>query len=75
MIYAIEKRKISGYGTVETIYEIVSYEGIYDNGIPYQCKKLAEFKTKEKAEKSMRKRNCEFAYERTKGQFIYLKVV
>ena len=71
MIYSIEKRKISGYGTLETVYEIMEYQGVYNNGIPYGGKVLKAVKTKKEAEKIMRHKKLRFLGERVKGQDMY----
>lgn len=71
MIYSIEKRKLSGYGTIKTVYEVRQYEGVYNNGIPYGGKTLKEVKTKKAAETILRKKGMRFLGERVKGQDMW----
>lgn len=71
MIYSIEKRKISGFGTIETVYEVRQYDGVYNNGIPHGGKTLKEVKTKKAAEAILRRKGMRFVGERVKGQEIW----
>ena len=50
MLYTIERRKISGGGSVETVYEVRQYDGVYNNGCFHGGKTLKEVKTKKAAE-------------------------
>lgn len=72
MIYSIEKRKISGYGTIETVYEVCQYDGVYNNGIPHGMKVLKTVKTKKVAETILRRKGLRFLGERVKGQDIWV---
>ena len=72
MIYSIERRKIFGYGTIETAYEVRQYDGVYDNGVPYGGKTLKEVKTKKAAEAILRRKGMRFLGERIKGQEIWV---
>lgn len=71
-MYTIERRKISGYGTIETVYEVRHYDGVYDNGVPYGGKTLKEVKTKKAAEAVLRRKGMRFLGERVKGQDIWV---
>lgn len=55
-MYTIERRKISGGGTIETVYEIRTYERIADNGAFIGGKTIKTVKDKKAAETYLRKK-------------------
>lgn len=55
-MYTIERRKISGGGTVETVYEIRTYERIADNGAFIGGKTVKIAKEKKTAERYLCKK-------------------
>ena len=61
MIYTIEKRIVSGYGSIETHYEVRSYSGVSEKtGILLNGKTLKEAKTFKQAEAYCRRKNLEW---------------
>lgn len=71
MIYTIERRKISGFGTIDTVYEVMEYDGVYNSGVFYGGKVLSIKKDKLSAEKFLRKMGLRYLYERVKGQDVW----
>ena len=67
MIYTIERRKISGSGTVETRYEIREYEKRTKQGYLCGGKTIREVKEKNKAEDSLRRKGLQFIREFAAG--------
>ena len=56
MVYTIERRKLSGGGALETVWEVRSYERIADNGAFRGGRTLRTVKTKKEAERSLLRR-------------------
>lgn len=72
-MYTIEKRKISGYGTIETVYEVRTYEKIADNGCFIGGKTIKTVKEKKNAESYLRKKGLRFIGKRDKSTDVWMK--
>lgn len=60
MLHTIETRKVSGYGSVETEYEIRTYERFTDNGVFIGGKTIKTVKQKKTAENILRRRGLRY---------------
>lgn len=69
----IERRKISGYGTIETVYEVRSYERVADNGCFIGGKTIKTVKEKKNAESYLREKGFYFIGKRDKNTDVWMK--
>lgn len=70
-MYTIERRKISGGGTIETVYEIRTYERIADNGVFIGGKTIKIVKDKKTAEAYCRKKDLKFLGKRDNSTEVW----
>ena len=70
-MYTIERRKISGGGTIETVYEILTYERVADNGVFIGGKTIKTVKDKKNAEAYCRKKGLKLLGKRDNSTEVW----